>query len=458
MRDLVIIGAGPGGYIGAIRASQLGMKVALVEKEALGGTCLNRGCIPTKAYFQNATVLRTLDQLDEYNIRAEKVSFDLAAAKTRKERIVAQLAMGIGNLLKGRGVELHKGSAVIKAPGLVQVGNKKLAARRILIASGSQVKKLSLPGAGLPGVITSDELLEMDIVPQRLVVIGGGSIGLEFACIFNAFGSKVTILECLPSILNTMDQEIIKRMNIYLKKQGIKIHTQTCIEKIEKKEAGLEIIAQGKKGSITCKADVVLQAVGRKPFSDGLGLEQLGVRYEQGFIQVDEKFETNISGIYAVGDVIEGPMLAHAASAEAIAAVENMAGFEHRVNYDAIPDCVFSFPEVAAVGLSQEEALARGIKIKIGKFPFAANGKALAMGATEGLVKVIADAQGTIIGIHIIGPHASDLISGASVIVHNKLKTMEVAGTTHPHPTLGEALLEAVLDVDARSWHTLPKG
>ncbi len=456
-KDLIVIGAGPGGYVAAIRARQLGMDAALVEKDALGGTCLNRGCIPTKAYFQNATVLQTLARLTEYNTKAENISFDLAGARERKNRIVAKLVSGIGELLKGYGVDVIKGEATIAAPNRVLVDGEEITARRILIATGSEPAVPPIPGVRLPGVITSNELLELDTVPQRLAVIGGGVIGIEFACIFNTFGSSVTVFESMPDLLGAMDREIVRRMGVYLKKQKIEVHTQAGIERIEQQGSTLKVVARGKKGTIECEADIVLLATGRKPFTRGLGLERLGISCDRGFISVDENYETSVPGIYAIGDVIKGPMLAHVASEEGIVAVERMAGLNHRVDYDAIPSCVFSFPEIAAVGLSQEEAQSRGIDFKAGKFLFAANGKALAMGETDGMVKVIADANDTIIGVHIIGPHASDLIQEASVIVKNKLKVSDVIGTVHPHPTLGEAFLEAVMDVDKRSLHSLPK-
>lgn len=457
MRDLVIIGGGPGGYVAAIRASQLGMGVTLVEKDRLGGTCLNRGCIPTKAFFQNAAILKTLARLSEYNVQAENVSFDMAGAGKRKDRIVAALVSGIGELLKGYNVEVIIGEASITAPGRVLVAGEEVAARRILIASGSEPATIPIPGADLPGVVTSNELLAFSSVPQRLVIIGGGIIGVEFAGIFNAFGSKVTILECLPDILNTVDREIVRRMSVYLKKQKIEVHTQTSVERIEKKGSALEITARGKQGNTAFEADTVLLAAGRKPLTRGLGLERLGVTCDKGFIHVDENYETGIPGIYAVGDVIGGTMLAHVASEEGVVAVERMTGLEHRVDYDAVPACIFSFPEIATVGLSEEEARLRGIDFKVGKFLFAANGKALTMGETDGMVKVIADFEDTIIGVHIIGPHASDLIQEASIIVKNKLKVADVISTIHPHPTLGEAFMEAAMDVNARAIHSLPK-
>ena len=457
MRDLVVIGGGPGGYVAAIRASQLGMKVSLVEKDALGGTCLNRGCIPTKAYFQNAMVLRTLSRLSEYSVSADNIGFELAGAKERKDKVVGTLVAGIQSLLKANQVEVIEGRATIPGPGRVLVGGDEIVANRILIATGSVPAIPSIPGVDAPGVITSNELLELTELPLRLAIIGGGVIGIEFACIFNAFGTRVTVLEYQPEVLGTLDKEIAKRMSLFLKKQKIAVHTQTSVERIERKDGVLDVLAQGKQDGLTCAADLVLLATGRQPCTRGLGLEELGMACDRGFITVDDDYQTSIPGIYAIGDVIRGPMLAHVASEEGIVAVERMAGLGSAVNYDAVPSCVFSFPEIASVGLSQEEAVARGIQIKVGKSLFAANGKALAMGEAEGLVKVLVDAEDTIVGVHIIGPHASDLIQEASVVVQNRLKLEDVIATIHPHPTLGEVFVEAVKDAGGRAIHGMPK-
>lgn len=457
MRDLAVIGGGPGGYVAAIRASQLGMKVSLVEKDALGGTCLNRGCIPTKAYFQNAMVLRTLSRLSEYSVSADNIGFDLAGAKERKDKMVGTLVAGIQSLLKANQVEVIEGRATIPGPGRVLVGGDEMVASRILIATGSVPAILSIPGVDAPGVITSNELLELTELPLRLAIIGGGVIGIEFACIFNAFGTRVTVLEYQPEVLGTLDKEIAKRMGLFLKKQKIAVHTQTSVERIERKDGVLDILARGKQDGLTCAADLVLLSTGRQPCTSGLGLEKLGMACDRGFITVNDDYQTSIPGIYAIGDVIRGPMLAHVASEEGIVAVERMAGLGSAVNYDAVPSCVFSFPEIASVGLSQEEAVARGIQIKVGKSLFAANGKALAMGEAEGLVKVLVDAEDTIVGVHIIGPHASDLIQEASVVVQNRLKLEDIIATIHPHPTLGEVFVEAVKDAGGRAIHGMPK-
>ncbi len=457
VKDLVVIGGGPGGYVAAIRASQLGMSVSLVEKDRLGGTCLNRGCIPTKAYYQNASVLRTLDRLQNLNAAAEQISFDMAGAHNRKNRIVSGLVSGIEKLLQANKVEVIAGEAFINGPGSVRVNNKEIKAKKVLIATGSYPARPPIPGVGLPDVITSDEMLELTAVPSRLAIIGGGVIGLEFACIFHAFGSQVTVFESQPDILGTADREIVKRMSVFLKKQKIKVMTGTEVKGIEKVSDGLLVTAAGKKGELSCTVDKVLIAVGRKPCSQGIGLEELGVVCNSGFIKVNENYETSVPGIYAVGDVIGGQMLAHLASSEGIAAVERMAGLDSSVDYDAVPSCVFTFPEIAAVGLTQEEMEKGGIDVRIGKFPFSANGKAAAMGESDGLVKVVADTDDIIRGVHIVGLHASDLIQEAAVIVRNKMKLEAVVSTIHPHPTLGEAFHEAVLDAAGRAIHLVPR-
>jgi dihydrolipoamide dehydrogenase len=456
MKDLIVIGGGPGGYVAAIRASQLGMNVLLVEKDALGGTCLNRGCIPTKAYYQNASVLRTLGRLRDFNAAAENITFDMAGAHNRKNQIVSGLVSGIEKLLEANRVKVVAGEAVIADHDCVMVDGKEIKTRRILLATGSCTAKLSTPGAELPGVITSDEILELTEVPPRLAIIGGGVIGLEFACIFHSFGSQVTVFEFQPDILGNMDREIVKRMGVFLKKQKIKVLTGTEVQGIQETPDGLLVTAVGKK-ELCFTVDQVLIATGRRPCTQGIGLEKLGVACNDGFITVNENYETSVPGVYAIGDVIGGPMLAHLASAEGIAAVERMAGLDSSVDYEAVPSCIFTFPEIAAVGLTEEEMEKRGIDTKIGKFPFIANGKAAAMGERDGLVKVIADADHVIRGVHIVGPHASDLIQEAAVIVRNRMKLDDVIATIHPHPTLGEAFYEAVLDAAGRAVHLVSR-
>ena len=459
MKDLLVIGGGPGGYVAAIRARQLGMKVALVEKDKLGGTCLNRGCIPTKTYYRHAEIMRSLQRLDEFCIQldADSARLDMAGTRARKDAVVEQMAGGVAALLQAHGVEVIRGEAVVEEPGRVRVGEESIRAERLLIATGSEsIRPAALPGAALPGVLTCEELLERSEIPGRLLIVGGGVIGMEFACIFQAFGSQVTVLESLPRPLAFLDQEIARRMSVLFKRQGIEIKTGAKVESINMQDDHLLLTASDKKGNMQYEADLLLLAVGRSPATAGLNLDKLGVKTEQGFIKVNQDYESSVAGIYAIGDVIGPPMLAHVASEEGRAAVERMAGMDSRLNYQAIPHCIFTFPEIAAVGLTQEEAAARAIDCKTGKFQFAANGKAVAMGESEGLIKVICGPDDSVLGVHIIGPHASDLILEASLLVNLGLKVEEALHTVHPHPTLGETLYEALLDVQGRAIHLKP--
>ena len=457
MKDLIIIGGGPGGYVAAIRARQLGMSVVLIEKDAYGGTCLNRGCIPTKSYYQNAVVLKSIMSSHEFNVQVDNLSFDMAGARQRKNGIVHKLVSGVEKLLQVNGVVRIKGTATLRDRNTVLVNGEEMQARNILIATGSIPASLPIPGIELRGVMNSDKLLDLDKVPERLAIIGGGVVGLEFACIFNAFGSKVTVLEYMPELLYNMDHELGKRLRVFLKKQKIIVHTSAAVEKIEALEECWQLTAAGKKGLVKTQADAILVAGGRKACTTGLMLDTLGIATDgNGFIKVDSHFATNMEGIYAIGDVIGGAMLAHVASEEGIAAVENMAGIDTVVHYDAVPACVFTIPEIASVGLSEEAAKSKGIDFRSGKFQFAANGKALALGEPDGMVKVLADQEDVIIGMHIIGPHASDLIMEGTMMVRNRMKISDIIGTIHPHPTLNEAIMEAVLDIHGRAIHLAP--
>ena len=457
MRDLVIIGGGPGGYVAAIRASQLGMRPLLIEKERLGGTCLNRGCIPTKTYYQSAKVLRTLQRADEFGVESGPVGFNMQAAFSRKEQVVEQLVKGIKGLLDANKVEVLEGEAKLVAPGLVEVAGQEVQAERILIATGSVSSAPPIAGRDLPGVLDSDAILALEEVPERLAVIGGGVIGLEFASIFQSFGSQVTVLEYLPHLLTEVDKEIGKRLSIFLRRQGIGINMGARVESIEQADGALVVRAMVNAGEESYAADKVLLATGRRPQVAGLNLEGLGVATNRGFLVVDENYETNVPGIYAIGDVIGGAMLAHVASDEGIVAVERMQGLASRVAYHAIPAVVFTQPELGTVGLSEEAAKAAGVSYKVGKFSFGANSKAVAMGETEGLVKVLTDEDEVIIGAHILGPHAADLIQIATVAVTERLTVDQVAATIHPHPTLSEAWLEAVLDTRREAIHSRPR-
>ncbi|MGI6686502.1 MAG: dihydrolipoyl dehydrogenase [Bacillota bacterium] len=463
-KDLVVIGGGPGGYVAAIRAAQLGAKVTLVEDDKVGGTCLNRGCIPTKALYKNAQIMHTLNKSSHFGIELKEYSLNMQKVQERKQNVVSRLCSGVEQLLKGNRVEVISGRGSLVDRNTVAVttptgGKELIKAKNILIATGSLPAKIPIAGLDLPGVITSNEALELDHVPKSMVIIGGGVVGIEFAGIFNSFGTQVTVVEFLPRILPPVDEEIVKRAAMYLKKQGIKIETGIKVKEIKEENGELKVLAEGKKGEQEFFGEMVLVSAGRSINIDGLNLDEVGVAYDRRGIKVNSRFETSVPGIYAIGDVIGGQMLAHVASDEGKAAVENMLGLEGHINYDAVPSCVFSFPEIASVGLTEEAAKERGISYLTGKFMFVANGKALTMGETDGLVKVVAEEETKkVIGVHILGPHASDLIHEGVLAVEHGLTTGEMGRAIHAHPTLAESVMEAVAGIENKAIHIMPGG
>lgn len=459
--DVVIIGGGPGGYEAAIRGAQLGLKVCLVEKDKLGGTCLNRGCIPTKALYRNAEIINTLRNIDEYGIGVDGYRIDIPKIQERKQNIVNQLVSGINQLLKANQVEVLTGTGSIKDENRVTVTfedgeTRDLKTENIIIATGSMPLVPPIPGADSDGVYTSDEILNFSELPKSLAIIGGGVIGMEFAGIFNSLGSKVTVIEFLPGILAQVDSDITKRLGVSLKKRGIDIHTSTKVTKIKKVEDGFTVFAEGKKGEIQVFAEKVLISTGRMPVTEGLNLEAAGIDFDRKGIKVDEKFKTTAKKVYAIGDVNGKIMLAHAASHQGIAVIEEIAGISNNETTNPVPGCVFIFPEIATVGITEDEAKKLGIEYKVSKFMFGANGKALALGETEGMVKVLSDNDNTIIGVHIMGPHASDLIHEGTLAVSKRLNVDDIAQTIHAHPTLSEAFLEAVLGLKGEAIHMVP--
>lgn len=441
----------------AIRARQLGLKVLLIEKDRLGGTCLNRGCIPTKAYYKDATFIRDLGRSLQFGVTVPDWQFSLNKAWEKKQQVVQTLVSGVQRLLKDHGVEVITGVASLSDLNTVLVDGVSHQGRFILLASGSIPAVLDIPGVDLPGVLNSDQALELQELPRRMVIVGGGVIGLEFACIFKAFGSEVTVIEYLPTLLNSLDAEISKRLGVFLKRQGINVMTATAVKAIDSTDGALSIKAEGKKGMSAIPADAVLLAAGRLPYTQGLDLDKIGVKTgPKGFIEVDQTYKTSVDNIYAIGDVIGGQMLAHVASEEGVAAVESIAGLRSRSASPTVPFCIFTIPEIASVGLSEEQARERGIDYRSGKFQFAANGKALTMGETDGVVKVLVDSDDVIIGVHIIGPHASDLIMEGLVLVEKEVTRGQAIDMIHPHPTLSEALREAILDAGGEALHLAP--
>ncbi|MFN9090754.1 MAG: dihydrolipoyl dehydrogenase [Alphaproteobacteria bacterium] len=457
--DVIVIGAGPGGYVCAIRAAQLGMKVACVEKrETLGGTCLNVGCIPSKALLQSSEHYEeALHKLADHGVGVGAVKLDLARMQARKAEVVGANVKGVEFLFRKNKVTWLKGEASIKAPSTVSVAGKDYTAKHIVIASGSE--SIPLPGVAVDEkqIVTSTGGLELASVPKHLVVIGGGYIGLELGSVWRRLGAEVTVVEFLDRLVPSMDLEVGKSFERILAKQGIKTKLKTKVMGATKSNKGvtlkLEPAAGGAAEELT--ADVVLVAIGRRPYVAGLGLDKVGVALdERGRIKVDGHYATQVPGSYAIGDVITGPMLAHKAEEEGVALAEMLAGQEPHLNYGAIPGVVYTWPEVASVGETEEQLKARGVAYKIGKFPFTANGRARAMGDMDGFVKILADkATDKVLGAHIIGPDAGTLIAELVLAMEFGASAEDVARTCHAHPSLNEAVKEAALAVDGRALH-----
>jgi dihydrolipoamide dehydrogenase len=467
--DLVVIGAGPGGYVAAIRAAQLGMRTACIEKyPTLGGTCVNVGCIPSKALLDSSEHFeRARSGLAVHGVNVGGVTLDLAQMHARKAKVVAELTRGIDGLFRKHKIERVAGTARLVSARGVEVsgegGTRRLAAERILIATGS--KPVQLPGIAVDGrrIVHSTHALALEQVPGRLVVIGAGVIGLELGSVWRRLGSEVTVLEFMDRALPGVDVGSARLLQRSLERQGMtfRFGVSARAASVVGEEVRIEVApnaAPGEAGSgasETLIADVLLVAVGRRPYTDGLGAAELGVTLDdKGRVVVDEHYQTSHPGVFAIGDVIAGPMLAHKAEEEGIACVERMAGVAGHVNYACIPNVVYTHPELASVGLSEEDARARGIEVRIGTFPFQANGRAKAMGDREGQVKLVADA-GTdrLLGAHIVGPRASDLIAELVVAMELSASAEDVARSVHAHPTLPEAVKEAALGVGGRAIH-----
>jgi dihydrolipoamide dehydrogenase len=451
--DVVVIGGGPGGYVAALRAAQLGAGTAIVEKDRMGGTCLVRGCIPTKALLQSSELYTQAKGGAPFGLVADNVGFDWGTAQKRKTAVVDQLVKGVEGLLKAGGVTSLKGSARLAGKGIVEVGGDQVQANDVVIATGSAVARIPMKGADL--TIDSDQILELKEIPRRLAVIGGGVVGMEFAAMFAALGSKVTVLEMLPQVLAMVDADLVAVYTKHLNGLGGEVHTDSKVSEVVKQNGALQVrFSTGGEGGAV-DADQVLLAVGRVPYTQGLDAEKAGVKLDRGRVVVDQHLHTDADGIWAIGDVIGGIMLAHVASYEGVCAVERIAGHSDRVpDYHAAPNCIYTDPEIAHVGLGEKEAREKGIAVKVGKFPFAAAGRALTLGQTEGFVKVLADAEsGKILGAHIIGPRATDLIAEATLAVQNGLTLEQVDLTIHAHPTLPESFMEAALAAQGRAIH-----
>ncbi|MCM2343738.1 MAG: dihydrolipoyl dehydrogenase [Alphaproteobacteria bacterium] len=457
--DVIVIGAGPGGYVCAIRAAQLGMSVACVESRAtLGGTCLNVGCIPSKALLSASEKYEAAEHhLGAMGIRIGSLKLDLKAMMGHKDQVVTSNTKGIEYLFKKNKVEWLKGKGVITAPRQVQVGSETYAAKHIVIATGSDV--VSLPGITIDEkrIVSSTGAIALAEVPKTLVVIGGGVIGLELGAVWRRLGSEVTVIEFLDRILPGMDAELSKEMQKILTKQGIKFKLATKVTAAKINGKAVDLTLEDAKGgnAQNLSAEIVLVAVGRKAFTEGLGLDKVGVKTDdRGRVVTDKKFQSSVPGIYAIGDVIAGPMLAHKAEDEGMILAEMLAGQSGHIDYDLIPGVVYTWPEVAAVGKTEQQLKEAGIPYKVGKFPFSANGRARAMNATDGFVKILAhEKTDRVLGVHIVGPEAGTLIAEATLAMEFGASAEDIARTCHAHPTLEEAVKEAALAVDGRPIH-----
>ncbi len=460
MYDVVVIGSGPGGYVAAIRGAQLGGRVAVVEANKLGGCCLNRGCIPTKALVRSAEVYLTAVHGAEFGTNTGEVSFDLGVAMARKRKVVEQLVSGVERLFSSNKVELIRGWASVPEAGKVIVkqsdgGTLDLETKNIILATGASQQKPPVPEESLALVISSDEALDLDRVPRTMLVIGGGVLGVEFACIYNAWGTKVDIIKRSPVILPPIDDEIARRLMVVLRRKGITVNSGMYIKEIVEAGDGVKLVRCDTKegGKVEYKAEVVLVAMGMVPDFGGIDVDRLGVAYDRKGIKTDARMRTSVPGIYAIGDVVGKFYLAPVASAEGIVAMENIFGHDAEMDYSVVPGCVFSIPEVASVGLKETEAREAGIPVKVSKFPFSANGRAVAMGETEGVVKIIAGEDGRLLGMHIMGPHADDLIHEGAVALRMKATARDLAEMIHAHPTLPETIMEASHGIGGQPIH-----
>ena len=458
--DVVVIGGGPGGYVCAIRAAQLGFKVACVEKRGtLGGTCLNVGCIPSKALLAASEKFEEAAHgLAKFGIKVGSVDLDLPGMLAHKDKVVKDNVGGIEFLFKKNNVAWLKGAGKITAPNTVEVEGVGTitASKAIVIATGSDVTPL--PGIAIDEkrVVSSTGALALPEVPKHLVVIGGGVIGLELGSVWGRLGAKVTVVEYLDRVLPTMDNELSKQAQRIFAKQGMDFKLSTKVTGASVTEAGVTLTVEPAAGGAaqTIEADTVLVAIGRRPYTEGLGLEAVGVELERGRVKIDGHFQTNVPGIYAIGDVVEGPMLAHKAEEEGVALAEQLAGQKSHVNHDLVPGVVYTWPEVAAVGKTEEQLKAAGVAYKAGKFPFTANGRARAGGNTDGFVKILSDAStDQVLGVHMIGPNVSEMIGELVLAMEFSASAEDVARTCHAHPTLSEAVKEAALAVDGRPLH-----
>lgn len=455
---LAILGGGPAGYVAAIRASQLGINSVIIERDEIGGVCLNRGCIPTKALLKTSESISAIKKSREFGIESSVSRINWDSARDRKGRVVKNLRLGLEHLLQSRNVRIVRGIGTVESPNhiIVEIGKEKVDVNyeKLIITTGSTPLLLNIKGIELPGIITSTEALEFDETPESMIIIGAGAIGLEFAAMFNSAGSKITVIEMKDSILPNEDTEVSSELLKIMKRQGISFKLSSVVKEIKKCVDGLEVIFDQNEKESSVKGQYVLIAIGRKLSSASPEIKSLGLELKNGAILVDENLETNVKGVFAAGDVTGGKLLAHAAFIEGKTAAENVAGMKSRINYNAIPSCVYTNPETASVGLTEIEAASLGINPGVGKFYLRNNGRALSLGEREGFVKIVINRNtNEIIGGQILGANASEMISEITLAITLKVKADVLADMVHPHPTLSEAIWEACSDAIGRSIH-----
>ena len=455
--DVVVVGAGPGGYVAAIRAAQLGLKTAVVEREELGGVCLNWGCIPSKALLKNAEILSLLHRAEEFGFHFDNLRVDYAKAVDRSRGVVERNTKGVGFLLRKNKVDHIKGEAALRDNHTVEVApeGRVIDTRNVILATGARPRSIpSLPVDGVV-VMTSREALELRTLPSSIAIVGAGATGMEFAYLFNAYGVKVTVVELLPRIVPNEDEDISEQLERALSKEGVEFLTDSRVTEMTRVDGGSKLTVESSNGPRALECEKVLVAIGVQANIEDLGMEKVGVATDRGFVQIDEHMSTNVPGVYAIGDVTGKLLLAHVASAQGVTAVETIAGMEPQpLDYVAMPRATYCLPQVASFGLTERQAVEQGYTVKVGKFPFQASGKAVAIGETTGLVKLVVDEKyGELLGAHLIGPEVTEMLAELSIAKLLEGTALELGWMVHSHPTLSETIKEAALAVDGRSIH-----